>query len=206
MNSKFSACHRNVAQLVEPHFDGVFLNIFCNHLPIQARSKITLWRLQRFSEIGHRGHWQVAYKPSFMCHLSVSPEPELEKLCNFPKVIQLHLLRTLYTALALWTLLVYFLFGHALVSIDWESWDWPNGMYNEHRMALSYTSVQGVLPEEVWTCHLRFFSWLLNHMIYFKLRKKNTTVTSWFFTQNDNFARTYLQLPLRNGVPAMFIS
>ena len=35
MNSKFSACHRNVAQLVEPHFDGVILNIFCNHIPIQ---------------------------------------------------------------------------------------------------------------------------------------------------------------------------
>ena len=59
-------------------------------------SWITLGQMHGFSRFGHRGHWQVAHKPSFMCHLSVSPEPELEKLCNFPKVIQLHLLRTLW--------------------------------------------------------------------------------------------------------------
>ena len=39
MNSKFSACHRNVAQFVEPHFDGVFLNIFCNHLKFKYSEK-----------------------------------------------------------------------------------------------------------------------------------------------------------------------
>jgi hypothetical protein len=42
-----------------------------------------------FSRFGQQGYWQVAHKPSFMCHLSVSPEPELEKLCISPKVIQL---------------------------------------------------------------------------------------------------------------------
>ena len=47
--------------------------------------------MHRFSKFGHQGHWQVAHKPLFMCHLSVSPEPELEKLCIYPKVIQLHL-------------------------------------------------------------------------------------------------------------------
>ena len=52
-------------------------------------SWITLEQMHRFSRFGHRGHWQVTHKPSFMCHLSVSPEPELEKLCNCPKVIQL---------------------------------------------------------------------------------------------------------------------
>ena len=52
-------------------------------------SWINLGQMHRFSRFGHRGHWQVAHKPSFMCHLSVSPEPELEKLCNCPKVIQL---------------------------------------------------------------------------------------------------------------------
>ena len=38
--------------------------------------------MHRFSRFGHQGH-------SFMCHLSVSSEPELEKLCICPKVIQL---------------------------------------------------------------------------------------------------------------------
>ena len=52
-------------------------------------SWITLGQMHGFSGFGHRGYWQVAHKPSFMCHLPVSPEPELEKLCNCPKVIQL---------------------------------------------------------------------------------------------------------------------
>ena len=52
-------------------------------------SWITLGQMHVFSGFGHRGYWQVAHKPSFMCHLSVSHEPELEKLCNCPKVIQL---------------------------------------------------------------------------------------------------------------------
>ena len=47
----------------------------------------TLGQMHRFSRFVHQGHWQVAHKPSFMCHLSVSPEPELEKLCICPKVI-----------------------------------------------------------------------------------------------------------------------
>ena len=58
-------------------------------------SWINLGQMHCFSRFGHRGHWQVAHKPLFMCHLSVSPEPEMEKLCICPKLIQLHLLRTL---------------------------------------------------------------------------------------------------------------
>ena len=42
-------------------------------------------RLQRFSEIGHRGHWQVAHKRSFMCHLSVSLVPNLGKMLQSPQ-------------------------------------------------------------------------------------------------------------------------
>ena len=38
-----------------------------------------------FFRFGHRGHGQVGHTPSFMCHLSGSPEAELEKLCSFPK-------------------------------------------------------------------------------------------------------------------------
>ena len=59
-------------------------------------SWIALGQMHRFSRCGHRGHWQVAHKPSFMCHLSVvSHEQELEKLYICPKVIQVQLLKTL---------------------------------------------------------------------------------------------------------------
>ena len=48
-------------------------------------SWITLGQLRGFSSFGHRGHWQVAHKPSFTRHLSVSPVPKTRKTVQLPQ-------------------------------------------------------------------------------------------------------------------------
>ena len=41
--------------------------------------------LHCFSEIGHQGRWKVAHKKRFICHLSVSPVPDLGRNNAIPQ-------------------------------------------------------------------------------------------------------------------------
>ena len=55
-------------------------------------------RLQHFSKIEHREHWQVVHKERFMPHLSVSSVPNLIKVLQWPQ-----------SDLTLWTLTLGFM-------------------------------------------------------------------------------------------------
>ena len=60
-----------------------------NHVEFLTDGVESIWgKCTVFPDLGTRDtdRWLINLYLS-MCHLSVSPEPELEKLCNFNKVI-----------------------------------------------------------------------------------------------------------------------